>query len=710
MKAHRRKSNSLQAMVLTAVTSAICSPLLLLESAPAQTSLEHMTLEEIVVTDSAVSDTTTVVGTKTIEKGKNATIPDAIKDETGITINRRAGIGDTKDIVSIRGLSSNRIELNINGRPVNAAGVVGGYYIDWGTIPLDNIEKIEIIRGGSSALYGNNNLGGVINVITKIPTTTPEASIYGNISTGSGLDLAQNYRLTHSYRIGAVGYSLGASYQKADAFLWNNDFEGKNFNLTTSIEMPLDGILSLGMQYSEDIRGFIVNNRKSADPDNPDFYRKINSDYPLSFGENLAPPFGRAFTSAPGSSSDKTKYYLDFGYDQPIADAIVEFKLYKNIEDREEKNYSLAGLVPGYGAGTQVLDQSVASDRSYGSSMKSTVPIGEHELVGGIQYKVLAYGDITVNYIDVAYNGRPDPSSKPSQKADMIGYFLQDTWKVSDSFILTPGLRYDTYKLKPQNGAQIAEFSDDTLSPKLTGTYGITKDDKLTASLYQSVRTPGLPEMYWWANGMTHGSSTLQPEKNTAAELIYQHNYSATTLTNLSSYYYDIKDFIIFRHDPNWRGVYNIDKVTLYGASIEQRIALTSWLSGRASLSYQKSRKDGDTFDTAHLTDELDFLPEWKASMGAEFKLPYRSTLNADFHFSGDRTGIYAYTDSGGNTAKKLVTVDSSLTCDVNLKISVYEKGELNLFVQNLFNTTYEEVFGYPLPGIMVGTSLKWIF
>ncbi len=706
----RKRGKTVQAVILGAATAAICCPPLLAGQDVTDTTLGHMTLESIVVSDSAISNATTVVGEKTIEKGKNTMIPDAIKDEPDITISRRAGIGDTKDIVSIRGLSTNRIELDINGRSVNAAGVVGGYYIDWATIPLDNIEKIEIIRGGSSALYGNNNIGGVINVITKTPTTTPETSIYGNISSADGLDLAQNYRFTHSYKIGVLGYSLGASYQKADAFLWNNDFEAKNFNISTNIDMPLKGMMTLGMQFSEDIRGFIVNNRKSTDPDSPDFYQKINSDYPLSFGENLAPPFGRAFFSAPGATSDKTKYYLDFGYDQPIGDAMVEFKLYKNIEDRDEKNYAKAGLVSGYDSGTLVLNQSVASDRSYGGTLKATVPIGEHELIGGIQYKVLSYGDITVNYIDVVYNGRPDYSSNPSQEAEMIGYYIQDTWKISDKFILTPGLRYDTYKLKPINGAQLSELSDNTLAPKLTATYALTDNDKITVSLYQSVRTPGLPEMWWWANGMTRGEPELKPERNNAAELIYQHQYSPTALSRISTYYYKIDEFIVFRHDSDWRGVYNIDDATFYGASIEQRLALTSWMSGRASLSYQKSEKDGDIFDTTHLTDELDFLPEWKATLSAEFKLPYRSLLNVDFHYSGDRSGIYAYTDSTGTTSKKLVTVNSSLTCDLNLKIPIADHGEWNLFVQNLFNVSYEEVYGYPLPGIMVGTSFKWNF
>ncbi|WP_167496559.1 TonB-dependent siderophore receptor [Desulfopila sp. IMCC35006] len=706
----RRKNYAAPVIALAGAALAVCSTPSFSKAVEADTTLEHMTLDKIVITDSAVSETISVIGAKTIEKGRNATIPDAIRNEPDITISQRASIGDTKDIVSIRGLSTNRIELDINGRPVNAAGVVGGYYIDWGTIPLDNIEQIEIIRGGSSALYGNNNLGGVINVITKAPTEQPEASLYGNTATGSGLDLAQNYRFTHSWKIGAVGYSLGGSYQKADAFLWNNDFEGKNFNINTAIDMPLEGSLSLGLQYSENIRGYIVNNRKSLDPDNPGFYQKINGDFPLSFGENLAPPFGRAFTSGAGSESDKTKYYMDLGYEQPIGEAVVEFKLYKNIEDRDEKNYSVAGLVPGYGDGTLVLDQSVASDRSYGGSLKATLPLAEHEIIGGIQYKVLSYGDIVENYIDTAYNGKIYTGSKPNQEAEMIGYFIQDSWNISDTFILTPGLRYDTYKLKPLNGADIAALHNDSLTPKLTATYGITAEDKLTASLYQSVRTPGLPEMYWWANGKTQGNPTLKPEKNNAAELIYRHDYSETASTQLSTYYYDIKDYIIFRNDPNWRGVYNIDEMTLYGASVEQRMAVTSWLSGRASLSYQKSKKDGDTFDNTNLSDELDFLPEWKGLIGADFQLPYRMILNADLRFSGDRTGIYAYTDDTGSTVKKLVTVDSSLTCNLNVQIPVSEHGEANLFVENLFNTNYEETYGYPLPGTIIGVSFKWIF
>ncbi|GAB6906484.1 hypothetical protein DESC_580061 [Desulfosarcina cetonica] len=98
--------------------------------------------------------------------------PDVLKGEPDIDLKRRTLVGDTADSLAIRGFSGNRILLNINGRPVNASGVVGGYYIDWGTIPLDNIEKIEIIRGGSSVRYGNNALGGVVSCIKTMRIAT----------------------------------------------------------------------------------------------------------------------------------------------------------------------------------------------------------------------------------------------------------------------------------------------------------------------------------------------------------------------------------------------------------------------------------------------------------------------------------------------------------------------------------------------------------
>ncbi len=675
---------------------------------------KHLTLDEIVVTGDAVTEPMgTEVGSKKIEKGKNITIPDVIKSEPDIDLKRRTLIGDTTDSLAIRGFSGNRIMLNIDGRPINASGVVGGYYIDWGTIPLDNIEKIELIRGGSSVRYGNNALGGVVNVITKKPTEDPTLTFFGTYGGADGIDSIQNYRLTHTYKVGPLGYSLAGSYQKADPFLWNNDFEGKNLAAKINLDMPLDGLATFGFQYANSQRGFIRKNRLSDDPDNPAFYRKLNSDFPLAFGETFSPYSGSAFIPGPGANWDKTKYYLDFGYSQPIDDALLDLKIYKNFEDRKEKNYSSSSVNNTYPDGGLVLDRDVASDRSYGGSLELSKPLGNHELLVGVEHKVLAYGNTDVNYIDMTYNSAPwvtpnDLSFKPSSEGVCWGYYLQDTWKISERWLLTGGLRFDSYENKSINGSISPELEDEAVTPKLTGTYKITDTDTMTASVYQALRTPGLPETYWWAEGVTQGDPVLKPEKNNAAELLYQHDFSKIDFMRVSAYYYDVDDYIMFRFDPSWRGVYNIDKAKIYGASLDGRATFADWISGNAAITWQKSKKEGDIYDTAGLSDEIDYLPEWKISAGLEFKLPYQSVFNVTGRYVGERRTIYAY--SSGWPAQqhfKLVELDPYITTDINLKVPVGKHAEFSCYVENLFNEDYEEQFGYPMPGVIIGAGIK---
>ncbi len=679
--------------------------------------LEHLTLHEIVVTDTPVGTAAvTAVDIRTIEKGRNLNIPDAVKDEPGITLQRRASVGDTADIVAIRGLSGNRLTLNLNGRPANAAGVVGGHYIDWGTIPLDNVERIEILRGGSSVRYGNNALGGVINVITKAPTSEPSFTLYQNIGVGEELDYVTNTRLTHAWKVGPFGYSLAGSFQKADEFLWNNDFEGRNLNLATEIEMAFGGRLSLGLQYANARRGFIRQNRQSSNPTDPGFDRPRDPDYPLAFGETFNPYSGTAFIPGPGAHWEKTKYYLDLGYRQPLGDAMVEVKIYKNHEDRKENNYSAAGMVPGYGNGRLVLERTVESDRSYGGRIEVTKPLGErHELLLGVDHQVLAYGDVDLDYIDTVYNsfnwfGPPATGFEPSQKAVTWGYYVQDTWQLSDRFLLTAGVRYDRYENRAINGSTLPDLEDHAITPKLTGTFELTPADTITVSLYQALRTPGLPETYWWASGATAGNPVLKPEKNTAAELIAQHRFHGRGFLRLSAYYYEIDNYIMFRNDPDWRGVYNLDQAVIYGASCEGRYDINDTVSLRGSIACQKSRKQGDTFDSAGLSDELDYLPEIKAGAGLELRLPGAALFNADLRYVGERHAIYAYSKGFKQAGFELVDLDAYATVDLAVRVPFARYGEVGLYVENLFDTAYEERYGYPLSGRLIGASLKLTF
>jgi outer membrane receptor protein involved in Fe transport len=674
----------------------------------------HLTLDEIIVVADSIKDpASTSVGLKTIEQGKNITIPDALKDEPDIDIRQRAIVGDTSDTLAIRGFSGNRIMLNINERPVNSAGVAGGYYIDWGTIPLDNIEKIEIIRGGSSVRYGNNALGGVINVITKKPTDTPTFTIFGNYGSGEDIDSLANVRLTHTHKTGILGYSIGVSFQKSDPFLWNNDFNARNLAVSAYVDMPYEGELTFGLQYAYSERGLIRENRLSDNPDDQGFYVKLNRDSPLALGETFDPYSGNAFIPGPGANWDKTKWYLDLGYTQPVGDSLIELKLYKNHEDRKEKNYSSSAINSFYSDGLLVLDRSVESDRSYGGNIQVTMPFDSHQFFAGVEHKVLAYGDTIVNYLDEVYNNWWEPVTgyAASQEGVKWGYYGQDTWQARSRLTFTIGLRFDRYYNKSINAATMPELKDDALTPKVIGTYRVTDKDTITLSLYQALRTPGLPETYWWAEGATCGRPVLNPEKNNAIEFTYQRDFSQTDFLRLSAYHYRVDDYIMFRFDPNWKGVYNIDQVVQSGASAAGRKTFLSRLSGKASVTWQKNRKEADIYDTEGLSDRLDYTPEWKASAGVEFSLPYQSILNLVGRYVGERQTIYSYSYGWPSQyGFKLIKLDPYVTVDMDLKIPVTRYGEFCLYVENLFDEDYDQQYGYPMPGILLGAAIKILF
>ncbi len=674
---------------------------------------KHLTMEEIVVTEEVLVDSSLIVlGTKTIEKGKNLSIPDVLKYEAEIDISRRALVGDTGDILSIRGLSGNRIMLNIDGRSINAAGVQGGYFIDWSTIPLDNIEKIEIMKGGSSVKYGNNAGGGVINVITKKPTEKPTFSFYGNYGFGEDYYDVQNYRLTHTYKIGPFGYSIGGSYQRADEFLWNNDYEAKNLSTKLYFDMPLKGEMTFGVQYTLVERGFAINNRLSTNPNNSNFYKPRNYDYPLSFGETFSPYRGNVTEPGPGAMWEKTKYLLDFSYKQPIGSSVLELKAYKNFEDRDEKNYSASWLNSTYPDGKLVLDRTVKSDRSYGGSIEFTMPMKDHEVIGGVERKVIKTGGQDVRYVDNSYGVTGGPIAPSSGIASyMWGFYLTDNWSLTDRLLLTPGIRYDTYKA-PQTGlARELEIKEEGLSMSLAGTFNITKSDIITLAIYKKYITPSAPDAWWWYEGFIGGlyTTTLKLESNNALELTYKHNFSDRDYIRLALYRYYIDDFIRRFTIPTGRGCYNIDRVILTGATFDGAFEATKGLTLIGNITYQSSKKEGDIYDPAKLTDELDYTPQWKFNLGADIKLPFNSLLSLRSKYVGERITVYSYRLLG-QTRYKLIELGSFITADAELKIPFAKNAELGLYAENLFDKKYEERFGYPMAGRIIGAAVKLTF
>lgn len=166
------------------------------QSADTATDEEALMLQQIVVTASSVATdlrnapaSVSVINSDTFERKAVTDISEAIRTQPGVNVG--FGSNGTRG-VSIRGLGSSYTLILIDGKRVNAGLTTMRKYngdLDW--VPIDAIERIEVVRGPMSTLYGSDALGGVVNIITKKNSdrwrgsVTAETLLPSNALTGS---------------------------------------------------------------------------------------------------------------------------------------------------------------------------------------------------------------------------------------------------------------------------------------------------------------------------------------------------------------------------------------------------------------------------------------------------------------------------------------------------------------------------------------------
>ena len=154
------------------------------------------TRTEVEISDSPQS--ISVITKEEIMNTPDRTIPEVIQRAAGVQINQNGPMGSLP-LAQIRGSEAGQVLIMIDGRRINDAQ--NGQF-DLSNLPLskDEIERIEVLRGGASALYGSDAMGGVINIITKSPTKEP----YTRVSSSFGRFGTQEYSLSHRWKPGPL--------------------------------------------------------------------------------------------------------------------------------------------------------------------------------------------------------------------------------------------------------------------------------------------------------------------------------------------------------------------------------------------------------------------------------------------------------------------------------------------------------------------------
>jgi iron complex outermembrane receptor protein len=218
----------------TALLIAVASLFITVPAAVCRAAGQSVEMEPVVVSSTRQDEEAvripahiTVITADDIARSDATNAGELLRDESGITVVNTSGSSPSGIIVDARGFNNGggnggRMLVLIDGRRAN---LVDTSSADWAAIPVDAIERIEITRGSSTSLYGDNALAGVINIITKQGNTKP--SIDGTLKAGSYQYWNRNAALTGTG--GPLSYFIFGGYESTDGFRENSDYRASNY-------------------------------------------------------------------------------------------------------------------------------------------------------------------------------------------------------------------------------------------------------------------------------------------------------------------------------------------------------------------------------------------------------------------------------------------------------------------------------------------------
>lgn len=197
---------------------------------------EQSQTEEVVVTatrarlpKSKLTKSVSVVNAEQIKRQQADTALEVLRNIPGVFVRRSGAVGRTTSIV-IRGSTDDQVLVLLDGVEVNSP-TLGSF--NWSTLPADFIERIEVLRGSASTLYGSKAIGGVINIITKRgegPMRTSYQQEFGTLRTFREV-------VSNQAAIGPFHYNVGVSRLDSRGLSTGDDVEATHVAATGGVQL-----------------------------------------------------------------------------------------------------------------------------------------------------------------------------------------------------------------------------------------------------------------------------------------------------------------------------------------------------------------------------------------------------------------------------------------------------------------------------------------
>jgi len=572
-------------------------------------------LGEIVVTATRdevpieqVGSSITVVTAKEIEQQQKRTVADALRMVPGLDVRSYNGAGSLTEVY-LRGAKTGHTLVLIDGIEVNDPSNANGSF-NFANLTADNIERIEILNGPQSTLYGSHAIGGVINIITK----RGDGALKGFLSVegGSHYTAKESAGISGGFR--QLSYILNISRLDTDGISSANSKNGNTENdpyQNTTISARL-GIAPLS---NLDVDVALRYSRSRADLD----------------GFSSAPPY---------LPSDALGYYIKT--DQLHLRTEGNLSLFNNFWD-QKLGLSFNDSKRDYSDGYHYNGQSLKFDWQHVLHLHQT-------------------NDFTVGAERKDEYARTDGMNEKSAATTSV--YLQDQIKLFDSWFTTLGVRVDDHD---RFGTEATYRFTTAYLFKQTGT-------KIRGSYGTGFRSPSLYELYApaltfpWGSSFLGGNSSLKPERSTGWDLGIEQDIPAMK-THLSATWFrnDFKDMIRYMTDPlTWDNYYdNVDKAHSQGVELTASFRPVDELALKATYTYTETKDD--TVGSTTYGKQWTYRPKNKANFDVNYSLLKKANLNLGLVYVGTR---YANTT---NTQKMkdylLVNLAGSYDVTKNLQL-----------------------------------------
>ena len=641
------------------------------------------------------SSNITVIKASDLQNMDAKNLGDALKKVPGIFYTNASGL---EPKISLRGthigMSGGALVL-LNGIPVNM-GKFG--YTDFESLPIENIDRVEIVKGPMSALYGGDSARGVINIITKRGTE----AIAGNLSAVGGTHNDQRYSALLYGTKGKFDYNLNLKKRKQDGYRDDTSIDNNYING------------ELGYYLAEDIR--ISGYFNLADKDR-ELAKKL-TEAQRDENPRMAPDY---------SETDNTDIITGFNLD--ITKELYDIKttLYYKNRDKTYENYKRATKTPYQ----EELDEDIYGVRSI-FSWKQPLAGRNNTLSVGFDYD---YDSSDLENVKAERKEEDAPYTKPDPKRTgdfsrmELGIFIQDEFKLLDNLTLTAGLRWDYFEFDNNADYDFSQggkydYDDnpdfDEFNPRFSINYMPLENLSIYAGYSRAYRAPNIYDYYASGSYSAKNAYTLEPETFTQYEIGSRYDFGRWLNVDACYFHIVIEDMIDAAYDETgtYMGKQNISEVTIQGFELTLAGAPCDWFNYQIGYAYMDAEYSDDLLYKVSRGEvvnvdgnSLTKIPDNTLNVDLDFKLLQKDAYQLLWHVNLYYQDEYEMDKANSDQYQDYTLINTKLRL-------VHNSFEIFASVDNLFDKDYDgyayrsygKNYYYPAAGTTYAAGIMYKF